>query len=225
MMSNKISRAVIQKIEKEAKEYFRKASGCHDFRHVERVLKLALYLGRREKADLGILEVAALLHDIGRREEIKAKGAFCHAEAGSALAQKILEKYKFNKGAVRNIVHCIRTHRFRDRRNVPKTIEAKALFDADKLDSIGAVGLGRAFLFAGGAGSGNLYTGNERRLAKTGRDYSFTKEDSAFLEYEIKLKKIKDVMLTASGRRIALARHRFMVSFWQQFWQEVAGKK
>ena len=225
MTSNKIFRAIIQEIEKEAKEYFRGASGCHDFRHVERVLKLALHLGRAEKADLGILEVAVLLHDIGRREEMKAKGAFCHAEAGSALAQKILGKYKFDKDTVRNIIHCIRAHRFRDRRNVPKTIEAKALFDADKLDSIGAVGLGRAFLFAGGPGSGNLYTGNERRLAKTGRDYSFTKEDSAFLEYEIKLKKIKDGMLTASGRRIALARHRVMVSFWQQFWQEVAGKK
>ncbi|MDD5627025.1 MAG: HD domain-containing protein [Patescibacteria group bacterium] len=225
MINNRISRAVIQKIEKEAKAYFRGASGCHDWSHVERVLKLALHLGRREKADLGILEVAALLHDIGRREEMKAKGAFCHAEAGSALAQKILGKYKFNKDTVRNIIHCIRTHRFRDRRNVPKTIEAKALFDADKLDSIGAVGLGRAFLFAGGPGSGNLYTGNERHLAKTGRDYSFTKEDSAFLEYEIKLKKIKDVMLTASGRRIALGRHRFMVNFWQQFWQEVEGRK
>ncbi len=225
MKNNQISRSIIQRIEQEAKTYFHGASGCHDWTHVQRVLNLALHLGRLETADLKILEVAALLHDIGRREEMRAKGAFCHAEMGGKLAQKILARYKLDRDVVGNIVHCIRTHRFRDRRNIPKTIEAKVLFDADKLDSTGAVGLGRAFLFAGGPGSGNLYTGNEVKLAKIGHDYSFTKEDSAFLEYEIKLKKIKDAVLTPSGKKLAMGRHRFMLYFWQQFWQEVQGKK
>ena len=60
------------------------------------------------------------------------------------------------------------------------------LYDADKLDSIGAIGVARDFLFAGNAGSNCLYTGNEKRLAKEKKDYSYTKEDSAILEYEIK---------------------------------------
>ncbi|MCX6717058.1 MAG: hypothetical protein NTU76_00060 [Candidatus Taylorbacteria bacterium] len=107
---------------------------------------------------------------------------------------------------------------------MPKTIEAKILFDADKLDSIGAVGVARDFLFAGNAGSGNLYTGNEKRLAKSDKNYDFTKEDSAILEYEIKLKYVKDKVITSTGKKIAKERHEFMKAFFERFWLEVKGE-
>lgn len=219
----KISKKKIQEIEKEARVFFEGASGCHDWSHVERVKKIALKIGRLEGADLKIIEIASLLHDIGRKEEMKTRGSFCHAEAGAKIARKLLEKYSLSADQVENIVHCILSHRFRND-HVPDTIEAKTLYDADKLDSIGAIGVARDFLFAGYAGSNCLYTGNEKKLAKSKKDYSYTKEDSALLEYEIKLKYIKDRMLTKSGKMIAKDRHEFMENFFQRFWDEVDGK-
>lgn len=220
----KITREFINKIEKEAKGYFKGASGCHDWTHIERVKVLALKIGKKEKADLKILEISTLLHDAGRRKEMKNKGKFCHAQKGAKLAEKILKKYKLNNEVIKNISHCILTHRYRNN-HIPETIEAKVLFDADKLDSIGAIGVARDFLFAGNAGSNTLYTGNEKNLAKADKDYSYTKEDSAFLEYEIRLKNIKNKMLTEEGKRIARNRHIFMKEFFKRFWQEVKGKK
>lgn len=214
----------IQKIENEAKSFFVGASGCHDWSHVERVKKIALHIGKKEKADLEILEVATLLHDIGRKKEMKEKGIFCHAEYGGKIARKILVKHGFKKEEIGNIVHCIEAHRFRNKL-IPETLEAKVLFDADKIDSLGAIGIGRIFLFAGGSGSKNLYTGNEKKLAKTGKDYSYTKEDSAAMEYEIKLKHLKNKMLTKTGKLIAHERSVFMDKFFQAFWQEIEGKK
>ena len=219
-----LTKNLINQIELEAKRYFKGASGCHDWTHVERVKNLSLSIGRQEGADLNILETAALLHDIGRKEEMKSKGLFCHAEKGAEIAEKILKKHGVNEKTIENIIHCIKTHRFRGD-NIPETIEAKVLFDADKLDSIGAVGVARDFLFAGNAGSGNLYTGNEKKLSKTGKDYMFTKEDSAILEYEVVLKHIKDKVLTPTGKKIADKRHEFMKSFFKRFWEEVKGKK
>jgi uncharacterized protein len=187
------------------------------------VKNLALRIGKKEKADLGILEVAALLHDIGRKDEIRSKGRFCHAEAGARLAKKILKKYEFRQEQIENIAHCIEAHRFRKNGN-PQTLEAKIIYDADKLDAIGAMGIGRAFLFAGNAGSNNLYTGNEKKLARSGKYYCFTKEDSALLEYEVKLRHIKDKMLTKAGKLIAKERHEFMKKFFDRFYLEIEGK-
>lgn len=219
-----ITTKTIREIEKEAKKYFKGASGCHDWSHVERVKNLALHIGKIEKANLKLLEVAVLLHDIGRRDEMKTKGAFCHAMQSGKISRKILPKYDFNQKTIDEIVHCIEAHRYRND-IVPSTIEAKVLYDADKLDSIGAIGIGRAFLFAGNAGSNTMYTGNEKALAKTGKDYSFTKEDSAVLEYEVKLKNIKNKILTKEGKKIAKLRHQFMENFFATFWQEIEGKK
>lgn len=219
-----VNKNTINQIETEAKKYFQGASGCHDWTHVERVRSTSLFIGEQEKANLDVLELAVFLHDIGRKEEIKSKGLFCHAEKSTEIAKRIFEKYDIDQKIVENIIHCIKTHRLRNS-NIPETIEAKVLFDADKLDSIGAIGVARDFLFAGNAGSGNLYTGNERELAKSGKDYSFTKGDSAILEYEIKLKHIKNKMLTSAGKKIADERHEFMKNFFERFWEEVKGRK
>lgn len=213
---------VIKQIEKEAKMFFKAASGCHDWSHVERVRELALRIGKKEKARPDILEIASLLHDIGRKKEMKNKGLFCHAEEGGKLAKFILKRHGIREDDIKNIIHCIVSHRFRNS-NIPETIEAKVLFDADKLDSIGAIGVARNFLFAGNAGSKTLYTGNEKRLAKEKKDYAYTKEDSAILEYEIKLKHIKDKMLTKEGNKIAKERHEFMVDFHNRFEKEIKG--
>jgi uncharacterized protein len=219
----KINQEIIQKIEKEAKKFFVDASGCHDWTHVERVCELAMNIGKKEKADSFVLTAACLLHDIGRKEEMASRGKFCHAEKGAELANKILQKYKLDQNIIDNILHCIISHRYRNN-HIPKTTEAKVLFDADKLDSIGAVGIGRDFLFAGYLQHA-LYTGNEKRLIKLKQDKTYTIDDTAIMEYEFKLKKIKNKMLTKTGKKIAKIRHDFMVAYFKRFWQEVKGLK
>lgn len=218
----RIDKEIINKLELEAKKYFIGASGCHDWTHVERVKTLALKIGKQEKAQLDVLEIASLLHDIGRKKEMKKKGSFCHAEQGAKLSKKILRKYKIDEEKAENIVHCVITHRYRNSHK-PETIEAKIIYDADKLDSLGAVGISRIFLFAGHSGSNILYTGNEKKLAKEEKSYSYTKEDSAFLEYEVKLKHIYKKMFTRTGKKMALKRHEFMKKYFIQFWKEVKG--
>ena len=213
----------MKKIESAAKRFFEGASGCHDWKHVERVRSLALRIAKEEKADREVVEAAVFLHDIGRKEEMESRGAICHAEKGAIMARDILEKLGIDQVSIEAIVYGVRSHRYR-KGNIPETLEAKVLFDADKLDSIGAIGIARDFLFAGNAGSGNLYTGNERRLAKTGKDYSYTQEDSAILEYEVKLKFVAGKMLTKTGKKIARDRHLYMRRFFDRFWKEVEGK-
>jgi uncharacterized protein len=219
----KLNKKIINSIEAEARQYFIGANGCHDWTHVERVLHLAQNIGRQEKADLNILAAACLLHDIGRQAEMKSRGKFCHAEKGAKIAAKILKRYQLDQDIINNITHCIISHRYRNK-NIPETIEAKVLFDADKLDSIGAVGIARDFLFAGYL-KNTLYTGREIKLARGKKDYTYTKEDTAILEYEFKLKKIKDKILTAAGKKIALSRDKYMHEYFQRFWSEVKGEQ
>lgn len=214
---------LIKKIEKEARKFFEDADGCHDWTHVDRVRNLAIKIGKEENVDMFILEASALLHDIGRKEEMLQKGKVCHAELGEKLAREILFEFQIDEENIGKISHCILTHRYRNS-YIPETKEAKVLFDADKLDSIGAIGIARDFLFAGNAGSNTLYTGNERKLAKSKQDYAYSKEDSAILEYEVKLKFVKDKMLTESGKRMADERDRYMRDFFNRFWEEVNGK-
>lgn len=220
----KLNKKIINKIEEDAKRYFEKSSGCHDWTHVERVRKNALKLAKKEGADLMIVEAAALLHDIARNAEIRKRGSFCHALEGAKKSVEILERYKIDLSIIEQVAHAIEAHRKRNSCE-PKTIEAKVLQDADRLDSLGAVGVGRIFLFAGNMGSKTLYTGREKELAKTGKEYCYTKEDSAAMEYEAKLKYIKDKMLTKTGKEIAKERSVFMKDFFQHFWDEIAGKK
>ena len=213
---------IVAKIEKEARKFFVGASGCHDFSHVDRVRNLALHIGKKEKADLFVLELAALLHDIGRKEEMESRGKFCHAEKGADLSAKILKKYDFDEKQKENIVHCVKTHRYRNS-NPPETLEAKILFDADKLDAIGAVGVARDFLFAGNAKL-RFYTGHEKKLNGEYKKYVYSEEDTAILEYHKKLKFIYKKILTKAGKEVAKERQKYMDDFFRRFEKEIRGR-
>ena len=208
---------VFSQIQEEVVKHFLNAKGSHDWEHTERVHNLCIRIGKKENADLEILKYAAVLHDIGRNHQDESNGEICHAEKGTMLARKLLEKYDIDHKKIENIVHCIESHRFRGR-ITPQSIEAKVLFDADKLDSIGAVGIGRAFLFAGEVGA-KLHD-KDVDLENT---KPYTKEDTAYREFKVKLRKIKDRMLTVEGKKIAERRHRFMVNFFDRLNKEVDG--
>jgi len=218
----KINSKIIKEIKEKAQSFFVDSSGCHDWGHVERVYQLAVRIGEKEGADMNIVKVATYLHDIGRKEEMDGGGKVCHAEKGADLAEVILAPYNLDKEIVENIKHSILSHRNKNNR-IPKTIEARVLFDADKLDSIGAVGVARDFLFAGYLGAAYLYTGNEKKNLKNAKDFEYTKEDTALLEYYYKLKKVKTKIMTKAGKEIAEERHVYMVEFFKRFELEVKG--
>jgi len=192
--------------------------GCHGPDHIDRVHRTALYIGSLMGAELEILSTAALLHDIGRRYEMEQQGGICHAEKGAELARDILQELGFPAEKIEAIAHCIQTHRYRGE-NVPKSLEAKILFDADKLDSIGAIGIGRAFLFAGQVGA-KLHNGDVDILASR----SYSTEDTAYREFKFKMSKVKDRLLTPEGRRLAEERHGFMEIYFDRLDREIEGR-
>jgi uncharacterized protein len=191
--------------------------GSHGPDHSERVLSAAAFLGRQLQARLDVLVPAALLHDIGRREESLSRGQVCHARRGAELAAPLLRKLGYSAADCEAICHCIRSHRFR-RGSAPATLEAQILFDADKLDSIGAVGIGRAFLFAGQIGA-RLHNPQTDPIATS----PYSLEDTAYREFRIKMSRVRDQMLTVAGRRMAEERHAFMETFFNQLTRETSG--
>ena len=202
-----------------AEPYFDGDRGSHDWEHTQRVYRLCCDLGPREGADMTVLLIAALWHDIGRRDQDASRGAVCHAEQGAAMAAELLAGLPLSDDQKANVQHCVRAHRFRGE-SPPETIEARVLFDADKLDAIGAVGIARAYQFAGEVGARLHNSDGDLRHTRP-----YSREDTGYREYWVKLRHIKGRMLTAAGRRMAERRHRFMVRFFDRFLDEVEGRR
>ncbi|MGD9948792.1 MAG: HD domain-containing protein [Desulfobulbus sp.] len=188
--------------------------GSHGPDHSERVLTTAIDIGLQMNGRLDILIPAALLHDIGRKEESKSRGQVCHAFRGAEMAAPILAELCYSEPDIEAICHCIRSHRYRGGQ-VPQSLEACILFDADKLDSIGAVGIGRAFLFAGQIGA-RLHNPDVDATATL----PYSLEDTAYREFQVKMGKIRDQMLTSVGHALAEERHAFMLTFFAQLTRE-----
>ncbi len=199
--------------------YCLEEGGSHGPDHSERVFHMAMNIGRHMVARLDIIAPAALLHDIGRKQESSSKGKVCHAELGAEMAEPLLRDLGYSHADRAAICHCIHAHRFRSSIS-PETREAKILFDADKLDSIGAIGIGRAFLFAGQIGA-RLHNA-EIDPANTD---SYSTEDTAYREFQVKMSKVREQMLTPLGHRIAERRHAFMETFFSELHREIYGSE
>jgi uncharacterized protein len=201
-----------------ARERMSRLRSSHGWDHMERVVRLAEKIGRTEKqADPFIVKIAAILHDIARADEQETNGGLCHAELGGKIAYEFLTESGLDAERSGRVRDCILAHRYRNDR-APETIEAKILYDADKLDSIGAVGVGRAFLFSGEVGARLHNPDIDARLTR-----AYSEEDTAYREYLVKLQFIYGKMLTKEGKRIAAKRHRFMVRFFSQLKDEMQG--
>jgi uncharacterized protein len=197
---------------------------AHGFDHVLRVTALAERIARAEGADGRIVGAAALLHDV----TAMGSGRPDHHITGAQRAQEILLSMGHPPRQVDAVVHCILAHRFRStgpgaREGVdvaPQTLEAQCVYDADKLDAIGAVGVARAFVH--GAESGQPIWGQVSTEFKagvqTGEPYT------AHHEFYFKLCHIRDRLYTVTGRMIASERHRYMAGFFERMALEVAGE-
>ncbi len=211
-----------------ADSYYAKRDWGHGRGHIERVVSTAVEIGKREGADLEIIELSAILHDIFANEE-KHTGVegFRHEIEASKEARKILKRLGLADKTIDAVCHCIESHRKRTGRIQPQTIEAKCLFDADKLDCIGAIGIIRSAFISLDQGQEfykeedvNAYKHRNIRPDGTVIDYA---QHSSNLEYELSLKEVANRMYTETGRKLAKERSAFMDEFYSRLGKELKG--
>ncbi|MCD6510248.1 MAG: HD domain-containing protein [Thermoprotei archaeon] len=174
----------------------------HGYDHVRRVLNLALRIAQSysDEVDIEVLTLAALLHDLGRPLEEARR--IHHALISAEMAEGILREIGMSDEKIRKVVEAIKAHSY-TMQKAPKSIEARILSDADKLDAIGAIGVARCFMEAG----------------RRGRSLKDSIE-----HFHAKLLKLKDLMYTEEARRLALERHEFMERFLKRLMQELRGE-
>lgn len=178
----------------------------HDWYHIERVWKTAKEIAKAERADMFIIEMAALLHDI-------ADWKFHGIGAGEAKARRWLESLGIDKEDTDSA-----------EKETIQTLEGKIVQDADRLDAIGAIGVARAFTFAGNKNIPIYVLGVKPRENMTFEDYQKTEKSSVNHFYE-KLLLLKDRMNTKTGKKIAESRHKFLQQYLEQFFKEMEGNE
>jgi uncharacterized protein len=192
-------------------------SSGHDYQHVLRVYNLAKRIGEEEKADVFVLEAAALLHDLGRAEEARDP-TIDHAQRSAEMAREILERMGFQEEKIEAILYAIRVHRYREG-IVPETKEAKILQDADKLDALGAVGIMRCFSFGGAHGRGEYDPADP--LCK--KKKTLEEDKYSVDHFYQKLFKLKDTLHTSTAKRMAEGREKIMRLFLEELEKEISG--
>lgn len=206
--------SLFERMKDRSEEFFKLSH--HDKSHVERVYNLAVRIAKEEKADLDVVKAAALLHDIARAMEDEGKIAD-HATEGAKMARKVLEEVNFPKEKIDKVIHCIKAHRFKKGVEA-KSLEAKILQDADRLDIIGAIGLARVFT-RGGWGNIPIYDPSIPPKKK----YDGKSLSSVNHIYE-KILKAKDTINTKTAKEIAEERHKFVERFLERFFKEWKGE-
>ena len=213
----------------------------HGFDHVLRVYKLAERLAAAEGADMEIVRAAALLHDAQGElwtgkdqpapddsESLAENGGGLgdprrsdHQNVSARFARRVLQAEGWEEERIAAVEHCIRAHRFRQAEEQPQTLEAQVLFDADKLDAIGAIGVARAVAYAARDGKQFYWPPSEQFLSSGEEEAG--EPHSAYHEYLFKLRKLKDRLYTPYGRLLARERHDRIVAFFEQLANEVDG--
>ena len=209
-------------LERTKRHVIKKMSGegtGHDWFHVERVLKLSIKIAKSEKdVDLFILQLVALLHDI-------ADWKF-YEDTQNSIEKEWLRKVKVPEEVIDEICEGIRSISFKDGANSikPKTIEAKIVQDADRLDALGAIGVGRAFAY-GGFRSREMYNPEIQPKTFLSEDEYKKHVGTTVNHFYEKLFLIRKLMHTKTAKNIAKYREKFMKEFLQEFYAEWNGKK
>ena len=220
-----------QKIKKIATKKLEGSDAGHDINHAMRVYNSCLELAKGlSDIDLDILKIAALLHDIGGPKELKDKtGRICHAKESAKMAEKILRDLKYPQEKINKVIHCILAHRHRTG-VLPQTKEAKILFDADKLDALGAIGIARAYIWIGN-NNAKIYSNTPLKQyikenvvgGKLNGRIKDKSKHNPFFEFELKLKRLPKKLYTRKAKKIAKERLAYMKSFFNKIKKEIKG--
>ena len=197
---------MIEKAMEYARQIFAGDGSGHDFDHTLRVYHMAVRIAREEGADVQMVALAALLHDV---DDHKLSPETCeHKDRAVAF----LREQGVDEQKIHSIVEIISQISFSAGNGRPSTLEGMCVQDADRLDAIGAIGIGRAFAFGGSRG--------RRMHDPDGVDKTATVE-----HFYDKLFKLKDLMTTSTGQYLARQRDEFMHSFLEQFYAECVGQR
>jgi uncharacterized protein len=202
----------------QAREWYKEADPVHNIEHVERVYHMALRLAKAEGADLEIVAAAALLHDVEGSDPTGENRAE-HQLYSAEFARKVLLGEGWPIDRIEAVQHAIRAHRYRDRREPPQTQEARVLFDADKLDALGAVGVARVVAHATLLGA-PLYVEPSPEFLATGKEQP-GEPHSTYHEFIFKLRKIKERLYTPTARQIAEERDQYLNEYYQRLGREI----
>lgn len=203
------------------KQELKDAEGGHDWWHIERVWKTAITIGKKENADLQVVELAALLHDI-------ADSKFHNGDEsiGPKKAQTFLRDLKLKSPVIHHVVEIIKSISYKGGHNRASidTVEFKVVQDADRLDAIGAIGIARAFSF-GGYKNRELYNPSIRPNLNMSREEYKKSTSPTINHFYEKLLLLKERMNTSTGKAMAQERHEFMEKFLDQFYKEWEGAR
>ncbi len=212
--------ALISKIADGVKTKLEGEGSGHDWWHVYRVWNMARRLGEQEKADLFIVELGALLHDIA---DWKFYGG--DDTVGPRVAGEMLAKYGARQEIIEYVVQIIKEVSFKGAgvKTEPSTLEGKVVQDADRLDAIGAIGIARAFAY-GGHKNQAMHDPRMKPVLHASKEEYFKSRGSTVNHFYEKLLLLKDLMNTDTARKMAEDRHKFMEEFLDRFFQEWEGK-
>jgi len=206
----------------QARLWYADSDPVHSFDHVLRVYHMADRLAKEESADLDIVHAAALLHDA----EGSAPGSdtrTSHHHQSAAFAGQVLAGENWPEERIAAVQHCIRAHRFRSDGERPQTIEARVLFDADKLDVLGAIGVARTIAYAALNNQPFYFEPSAKFLSSGEKEPG--EPHSAYHEYLFKLRKIKGILFTATAQELAKERDAYLDEFFHQITAEMRGER
>ena len=198
------------------KEKLDGAEAGHDWFHMERVWKLSKKIAEKEKCNMEVVELSALLHDI-------ADPKFHNGDETIALkvSREFLEKENAAAEIIEKVLFIIKNISFKNRNEAPENlpIELKIVQDADRLDAIGAIGIARTFNFGGFKNNLMYHPDIQLKLNMTKEEYKKNSGTTINHFYE-KLLLLKDLMNTETAKKIALERHDLMLKFLDEFYKE-----
>lgn len=207
----------------EAQEWNSPDDPVHGWDHVQRVCALAAWLAQQVGADVEIVRAAALLHDVAgaapEAGEAESAGRAAHEQASAEFARHRLAEEGWSLPRIEAVLHCIRSHRFRSA-EPPATLEARVLFDADKLDVVGAFGAARTIAYAVQAGA-PIYVRPSERFLSSG-EVEPGEAHSAYHEYWFKLRKILERLHTEPARVLGRERQAVLTAFFEALAAEAA---
>ncbi|MDF2698675.1 MAG: metal dependent phosphohydrolase [Haloplasmataceae bacterium] len=188
----------------------------HDYWHIVRVNNLAKYIGMKENCDMFIVELAALLHDIGDWK--------FHGDTNTGIIENWLNSLNVETSVVEKVVSIIKNLSYKGGTvsSYQETIEGKVVQDADRLDAIGAIGIARTFAYGASIGR-EIYNPNILPIEAINFEQYKNYQGTTINHFYEKLLILKDKMNTETGKSIALKRHAYMEMYLEEFYVEWNG--
>lgn len=218
-MDTKKVNLMIENAIKYVKHIFGDDCSGYDYFHTLRVYRLAMQIAEQENADMLIVQLAALLHDV---DDIKLSQETYEKKTN---AVNFMKSNGLDENVIDSVCQIIEEVSFAGTDSVvPSTIEGKCVQDADRLDAMGAIGIARTFAYGGSKGR-ILYDPDMKPLNDMSRAEYRQNNSTSINHFYEKLLLLKDMMNTATARKIAEHRQAVMEAYLAEFMAEWKGER